>query len=71
MTLAAEIALCCAAGVVLLASGVYRVRARATTARRVAEVLDEPATLPAQTEMGKRAFTELLEKSLSATSLSS
>lgn len=47
MTLAAEIALCCAAGVVLLASGVYRVRARATTARRVAEVLDEPATLPA------------------------
>jgi len=46
VTLAAEIALCCAAGVVLLASGVYRVRAHATTARRVAEVLDERASLP-------------------------
>jgi len=41
VTLAAEIAFCCAAGVVLLASGLYRVRLRASTARRVAEVLDE------------------------------
>jgi len=47
VTLAAEIALCSAVGVVLLASGVYRVRARATTVRRVAEVLDERAALPA------------------------
>ena len=39
MLVPATVAALCAAGIMLLSTGIYRLRARATTWRRVAEVL--------------------------------